>query len=113
MAQKTSDKTSAKLAALIDEYHYQGPTALHGHILDVFRVVDQPGPRGPQPVPKVGQKWRNRTSARLVRITNTNDNDSPGSRRIEWECIDGSRGPNTGSVWISYWTERFDHEETN
>ena len=106
MAQKTSEKTAAKLAALIDKHHPEGPAALRGHILDVFRVVDQPAARGEQPEPAVGQTWRNRTSARLVKITGLGD-------QIAWECIDGSRGQATGSVYKHYWTERFDHEETN
>lgn len=111
MTSKTSDKTSAKLAALIDAHHAEGPGALHAHILDVFRVLDQPAPRGKQPRPEVGQTWRNRSSGRLIRITSANDNSFVGSRRVRWECIDGSRGQKSGSVWIADWTDRFDYEE--
>ena len=110
MAQKTSDKTAAKLAAVLDKHHREGPAALHLHILDLFRVVDQPAARGEQPKPAVGQTWRNRTSARLVKITGIG---GTWRDQIEWECIDGSRGQKTGSAWLHYWTERFDHEETN
>lgn len=108
MASKTSAKTAAKLAAVIDEHHHEGPAALHGHILDMFRVVDQPVARGEQPAPTVGQTWRNRTSARLVKITHIG---VPSRDQVEWECIDGSRGQKTGSVWLPYWTNRFDYEE--
>lgn len=108
MAQTTSDRTAAKLAALIKNHYAEGPAALHGRIIDVFRVVDQPAPRGEQPEPEVGQTWRNRKSGRLVRITEVTDNN----RIAHWECIDGSRGQKTGSVWLPYWTNRFDYEET-
>lgn len=101
---KTSDRTATKLAALIDQHHKEGPAALHAHILDVFRVVEQSVSRSEQPRPEVGQTWRNRSSARLVTITAIERD------RIRWECIDGSLGPRTGSVWPSYWTDRFDHE---
>ena len=111
MASKTSDKTAAKLAALLDKHHHEGPAALHGHILDVFRVLDQPATRAAQPTPEVGQSWRNRTSARLVKITAIGG--GPWSDQVEWECIDGSRGQKTGSVWRHGWTDRFDYEETN
>ena len=109
MASKTSDKTAAKLAALIDKHHHEGPAALYGRILDVFRVVDQPASRAEQPEPAVGQTWRNRTSARLVKITAMG---GPWRDQIAWECVDGSRGQKTGSVWRHYWTDRFDYEET-
>lgn len=109
MASKTSDKTAAKLAALIDEHHHEGPAALHGHILDLFRVVDQPAPRAEQPKPEVGQTWRNRSSGGLVKITTV---DPFMNSSIWWECIDGSRGQKTGAVYKRYWTERFDHEES-
>lgn len=109
MAQTTSDKTAAKLAALITDHYHEGPDALHGCILAQFRVVAQPATRGEQPEPAAGQTWRSRTSARLVKIIALT-----GIRRnqVEWECVDGSRGPMIGSAWLPTWTDRYDYEET-
>lgn len=110
MNPQTSDHTSKKLGALIAAHHSEGPDALHAHILDVFRVLDKPAPRTAQPKPAVGQTWRNRTSGRLVKITDLG-RTGYWSQRIAWECIDGSRGQKFGGVSANYWTDRFDFEE--
>lgn len=68
----------------------------------------------------VGQTWRNRSTDRLVRVSQL-----PGAKRINkftgrpfwfwddrvhWEALTG-RGPTSGAVYQHGWTRKFDYVE--
>lgn len=106
-----ADKTRKQLHATITEV--TGGSRLHvdsivAAIESGFKVTKLAAPpRGDQPLQRVGQRWRNRTSGRLVRVTEGSSEGYYG--QVKWECIDGSRGQKTGSVYASYWPSRFDY----
>lgn len=84
-----------------------------------FDIRDKaPSTRPDPPAIAVGQTWRNRSTDRLVRVS-----ELPGAKRINeftgrpfwddrvhWEALTG-RGPKTGAVYLYGWTRKFDYVE--
>ncbi len=91
--------TKVELAKLIDRCVFaKGMTQMEtAEILavefDVVRAL---------PAPRPGELYRNRRSGRLVRVRAVEGSTA------RWRCVDGSRGPITGSAYVGGWHERFE-----
>lgn len=58
--------------------------------------------------PQRGQTWRTKNSNRLVRIEDITRVN--GGHRIQWHALTGV-GKTDGSVYLGYWTARFEYVE--
>lgn len=108
-----------KLTQFLADHLSEDPAKLAASLRAEFDIRDKaPAAHKEAPPLAIGQTWRNRSTDRLVRIT-----DLPGTQRVNdyngatyrddrvhWEALTG-RGPKTGAVFGSGWDRKFDYVE--
>ena len=100
---------SDELTDLIASMPSTEPAEIAQVIRERFNLFKKPSVWEADPEPAKDQLWRNKGSARLVRITKIDHYYSGyhGSMDVVWEIADDSRGPKTGWVRQQNWRSHF------